>query len=117
VGAGCDGILEQDGHPDVGRVDGTLGREAARRAGARAFVLPTIRRFDRVFSLDASVVDPVTGESLFSFQERGTGISSVPSMIDRLARRVRERLQESEQGLRAASAGGVGDGREAGGQR
>jgi eukaryotic-like serine/threonine-protein kinase len=75
-----------------GQVDEPAGREAARRAGAQALVTGTLRQFDEVYSIEMTVIDPESGDSLFSLEERVRGKASIPAMIDRLAKGVRAQL-------------------------
>jgi Curli production assembly/transport component CsgG len=85
-------ILAGAGLARDGRIDEPRGREAARRAGARALVMGTLRRFDEVYSIEVTVVDPESGDPLFSLEERARGKASIPGMIDRLAKGVRAQL-------------------------
>ncbi len=86
-------LLRQLGKAGVATVDEALGREVALAAGARALVLASIRRFDRIYAMEMKVLDPVTSEYLFTLKEEARGKSSVPSMIDRLSEQTRERLR------------------------
>jgi tetratricopeptide (TPR) repeat protein len=63
-------------------------------------VLLTVRHFDDVYALDVEALDPSSDERLFALQERGSGLASVPALVDRLSTRVREAVQEQEAEIR-----------------
>jgi eukaryotic-like serine/threonine-protein kinase len=93
-------VLRELGRADVDRIDESLGREVARRAGAKALVLASIHRFDQVYAIEVKVVDPATNEYLFTLKEQEEGKSRVPEMIDRLSQRAREKLREPPREVR-----------------
>jgi tetratricopeptide (TPR) repeat protein len=77
--------------PEV--VDEPLAREIGRSLGVRALLLATVHRFDEVYAIELRALDPKTNEYLFTLKEQGRGKSSVPELIDKLARSTRERLR------------------------
>jgi tetratricopeptide (TPR) repeat protein len=98
-------ILAESGAEGGGHIDEALGRRVASRAGVAALVSPSIHRFDDVYAIEMKVLDPVTGEYLFTVQERGTGKASIPGQIDRLAARIREELRESRREIERTQVG------------
>ncbi|HSN92491.1 MAG TPA: tetratricopeptide repeat protein, partial [Anaeromyxobacteraceae bacterium] len=87
-------LLAQAGHDRVDRIDERLGRDVSRRAGARALLLATIRRFDEVYAIELKAIDPVADAYLFTLKEQGNGKASIPSLIDRLGEATRRALRE-----------------------
>ena len=82
---------------DVKRIDEALGRDVARQTQAKALLLISIRRYDRVYVIDVKAVDPSSERYLFALREEGTDKSSIPGMIDRLSDRVRHLMREGRQ--------------------
>jgi tetratricopeptide (TPR) repeat protein len=87
-------LLQQAGHERVDRVDERLGREVSRRAGARALLLATVRRFDEVYAIELKAIDPIADAYLFTLKEQGNGKSSIPGLVDRLGEATRRALRE-----------------------
>ena len=87
-------VLKQLGHDPVERIDEPLAREIGRRAGVHALLLASIRRFDRVYSIELRALDPARDEYLFTLREEGEGKAGIPAMIDRLSERTRRALRE-----------------------
>ena len=96
-------ILKVLGRGDAQRIDEPLARELGRRAGTRALLLATIRRFDSLYSVELRALDPVSDEYLFTLREQARGKSSVPQVIDRLSDRTREALSEQEADIHASA--------------
>jgi eukaryotic-like serine/threonine-protein kinase len=90
------------------RIDEPLGREIGRRAGARALLLATIRRFDGLYAVEVKALDPVADAYLFTLKEEGTGKASIPGLLDRLSERARRSLRETAAEV-SASRVSVGD--------
>jgi eukaryotic-like serine/threonine-protein kinase len=86
--------LRQQGREPPEILDESLAREVGRAVGVRALLLATVHRFDDRYAIELRALDPVRNEYLFTLKEEGKGKSSVPDLIDRLARRTRERLRE-----------------------
>ncbi len=87
-------VLKQIGREPVERIDEPLAREIGRRAGVRALLLASIRRFDRVYSIELRALDPARDEYLFTLREEGEGKAGIPAMIDRLSERTRRAFRE-----------------------
>ncbi len=88
-------LLRQQGKGSVARIDETLGREIAQKAGAEALVLATLRKFDGLYVIDLKVLDPRTNVYTLALKEQGDGKGSVPSMIDKLSAGARQALRDS----------------------
>ncbi|HET8733611.1 MAG TPA: hypothetical protein VFM45_07565 [Anaeromyxobacteraceae bacterium] len=95
-------LLRQMGRQPAERVDESLGRELAVRAGARALLTASVHRFDRTYAIELKALDPVTSQYLFAAKEEGNGKGSVPGMIDRLSDRARRALRERDAEIRAS---------------
>jgi tetratricopeptide (TPR) repeat protein len=93
-------LLRQSGRSDVPRIGPAEARSVAPRADARAVVVLTVRHFDDVFALDVEALDPSTDDRRYALQERGSGLASVPTLVDRLSARIREAVQEREAEIR-----------------
>jgi len=88
-------LLRTLGHPEVKRIDERLGQEMARAAGVKALLVPTVRRFGALYTIDVRALDPANGESLFSLREEGHRKDNLPRLLDRLSERVHRALVES----------------------
>jgi tetratricopeptide (TPR) repeat protein len=97
--------LKQMGKQDVSYVDETTGREIAKRANISALAVATIRKLDDLYTVDFKVIDPETGEHLFTAREEGEGQKSILGMIDRLSEKTRIDLKEQENLVQLASRG------------
>ncbi len=94
--------LRQLGRESAQHIDEGLAREIGRRAGTRALLLASIRRFDRVYAIELKALDPLADEYLFTLSERGTGKASIPGMIDRISERTRRELREKASEVRSS---------------
>ncbi len=94
--------LRQLGRDSAERIDEGLAREIGRRAGTRALLLASIRRFDQVYAIELKALDPLADEYLFTLSERGTGKASIPGMIDRISERTRRELREKTSEVRSS---------------
>lgn len=96
-------VLRQLGREDAPRIDEPLARELGRRAGMRAVLVGSIRKFDRTYSVELRALDPSTDRYLFALNERGVGKASIPLLLDRLSARAREQLRDEPEEIRASS--------------
>ena len=87
-------LLHQQGKQGANRIDETLGREIAQKAGAEALVLATLRKFDKLYVIDLKILDPRTNVYALALKEQGEGKASVPSMIDKLSEAARRALRD-----------------------
>lgn len=96
-------VLQQMGQTEATIVDENLGREICRHANIQALILPSIRKFGKVYSIDLKVLDPQSGEYRFTLSARDEGQEAIPTIIDRLSAEARQQLQESESDILASS--------------
>jgi tetratricopeptide (TPR) repeat protein len=96
-------VLRQLGREDAARIDEPLARDIGRRAGSRAVLVGSIRKFERTYSLDLRAVDPAADRYLFALHEQGVGKESIPGIIDRLAARAREQLRGEPEQMRSST--------------
>ncbi len=94
-------VLKQLGKEDVDHIDEILGREIARQAHLEALVIASIRKFGKLYTIDLKVLDPRKDIYLFTAKEEGTGQESIPSMLDRLAVKMRKGLKERTREIEA----------------
>lgn len=95
-------ILKLMGHDNVERIDEALGREICRRANVGALVVTSIRKFDRLYTIDLKILDPTKNEYLFTAKEEGEGKAAIPGMIDRLSQKTRVGLKEKASEVQAS---------------
>jgi tetratricopeptide (TPR) repeat protein len=94
--------LARSGRDRSSPVDLTLGRELAQREGAAALIGGDISEVGGQVLLAARIVDPATGEDLAAVREAAPDSAAVLAAIDRLSKKVRQRLGESARSLKAA---------------
>ena len=97
-------LLKQMGRSDVQRIDEDLGREICINANISTLAVASIRKFDDLYTIDLKVFDMNRNEHLLTARAEGRGKSSIPGMIDRLAKDTREGLNERSTEIAAASA-------------
>ena len=68
--------------PDLTFVNETSGIEISKRANISALAVATIRNFDDLYTIDFKVIDPQTGDRLFSTKVEGEGKKSIPGLLD-----------------------------------
>ena len=90
-------ILKQLDKDTVDYIDENLGREIAHHAGIKVLVLASVKKFDQLYNIDLKVIDPIEDKYLFTASEKYKGKENIPEMIDRLAEKTREGLEESEE--------------------
>ncbi|WWW36197.1 putative peptide modification system cyclase [Stenotrophomonas rhizophila] len=78
--------------------------QIARRDGARAVLLPTIREVSGKVRVSMEVVDPATGQTVYTLYSDGSGLSSVLSSTDNVVAQLRNRLGEAVAEVKRASA-------------
>ncbi len=96
-------VLRQLGSEPADRIDEGLARQVGRQVRAKALLLSSLHRFDRLYTLELRAVDPIADEYLFTLQEEGRGKESIPGMIDRLSERARRKLRERKADVRASA--------------
>jgi tetratricopeptide (TPR) repeat protein len=80
----------------AGRIDEASGREAGRRSGAGALLVPSVRKDGEGFALEVRGSTTAGGAPLFTARERAASKGEVQAALDRLARAARLALQERE---------------------
>jgi len=84
--------LDRDG---VEHIDESLGQRICDAAGVDVLVIPTIRRFGDLYTIDLKVLDTRAHRYVFTTKEEGRGQESIPHMIDEIARDIRIDLREA----------------------
>lgn len=89
-------LLKQSGYSNVVEINEVLGRQISEGAHIPAMVVANIRKFDEVYTIELNVIDPLEDTFLFTASEKGRGKSSIPTIIDKLARETREGLRHAD---------------------
>jgi tetratricopeptide (TPR) repeat protein len=97
-------LLQRMGLEGSARLDATLAREAARRDGIKAIVTGDVARAGRGYVLSASLVTAEDGAVLAAFRENAADSAAVLDAVDRLSRRLRERIGESLRSVNRSAA-------------
>jgi putative peptide modification system cyclase len=87
--------LKRMRRPPDSPIDRAAGVEIAQREGARALILPTVAEVGGRVRVTAEVIDPASGDTVYSDAAGGEGLDSVLGSTDELLGRLRERLGES----------------------
>jgi serine/threonine protein kinase/tetratricopeptide (TPR) repeat protein len=82
---------------NVDRIDESLGRKICQFANVNLIAIPTIRKFDNLYSLALRVEDLKQNKHLFTDRAEGEGLGSIPNIIDNIAANTRKGLKESDQ--------------------
>jgi eukaryotic-like serine/threonine-protein kinase len=88
-------VLERMGRAPSSALDTELAREIAVRDGVKAFIAGEVRRAGAGYVLSAELVAARDGAVLASFRENARDSAAVLGAVDRLSRRLRERIGES----------------------
>ncbi len=88
-------LLKTIGRGGVERIDESLGQRICDAAGVDVLVIPTIRRFGDLYTIDLKVLDTRAHRYVFTTKEEGRGQESIPHMIDEIARDIRIDLREA----------------------
>jgi tetratricopeptide (TPR) repeat protein len=97
-------LLQRMGRDGAARIDAELAREAALRDGIKAVITGDVSRAGRGYVLSASLVTPDDGGVLAAFRESAADSAAVLSAVDRLSRRLRERIGESLRSVNRSAA-------------
>jgi tetratricopeptide (TPR) repeat protein len=92
-------IAKTIGQGDAARIDEALGQRICEAAGVDALVIPTIRRFGDLYSIDLKVMDTRRHNYIFTTKEEGRGLESIPNMVDAIARDIRIDLRETTESV------------------
>ncbi len=90
------------GRPDTQQLDEETARLVSSDLGADALVIATLRRFEKVYSLDILVLDPRTNDRLFSVALEEDSKSEIPELIDAASEETRAALNEKTAEIRAS---------------
>src|SRR5205807_8021717 len=88
--------------PPGTRLDLALARELAQRVGAKVVVRGQIDPVGRGYVLAAELVAPADGAVLVALRENARDDGAIIDAVDRLSRRLRERIGESLKTIRAS---------------
>ncbi len=88
---------------DLQFVDEATGREISKRANISALAVATIRKFGQLYTIDFKVIDPQTGDRLFSTKVEGNGQESIPGLLDQLSEKTHIDLREQDTQVQLAS--------------
>ncbi len=88
--------------PGGGAVDGARAREIALREGAKGVVLGRVDPVGRGFVLSAQLVAAADGAQLVAVRETARDDGAIIDAVDRLSKRLRERIGESLKTIRAS---------------
>lgn len=94
--------LRRMGRAPGGRLDLAGAREIATREGAKAVVHGTIDPVGRGFVLSAELVAAADGAELVAVRETARDDGAIIDAVDRLSKRLRERIGESLRTIRAS---------------
>jgi eukaryotic-like serine/threonine-protein kinase len=93
-------VLSRMGKPDSARLELPLAREVAIREGIKAVVAGDINPAGRQFVLSARLIGAEDGGVLAAYRETAKDSGQVIQAVDRLSKRLRERIGESLRSVR-----------------
>lgn len=88
--------FKQLNRSDLTFVDETAGREIAKHADISALAVATIRKFGQLYTIDFKVIEPKSGDRLFSMKVEDQGQENIPSLLDQLSEKTRIDLKGQE---------------------
>ena len=92
-------ILKTMGETEVTRIDESLGQRICDAAGVGALVIPGVRRFGDLYTIDLKVLDTRNHRYIYTATREGRGVESIPDMIDAIARDLRIDLRDSAEAI------------------
>ena len=95
-------VLSRMGKPDSARLELPLAREVAIREGIKAVVAGDISPAGRQFVLSARLIGAEDGGVLAAYRETAKDSGEVVRAVDRLSKRLRERIGESLRSIRSS---------------
>jgi eukaryotic-like serine/threonine-protein kinase len=96
------GAQQRMGRPQGARLLETDALQLAVREGLKAVITGDVARVGGAFTVNARVLRASDGEPLISVREQARGEAELLDAVDRLSRRVRERIGESLRTVRAS---------------
>ena len=94
-------VLERMRRPATARLDPALAREVAIRQGIKATVTGEVTALGESYLLSVQLVSPQSGEVLAAERETAENLTTIVPAIDRLSRRLRQRIGEPLKTLRS----------------
>jgi tetratricopeptide (TPR) repeat protein len=94
-------LMRQEGRT-ASRIDAAVARDLARRAGARAVLVPVVRKSGANYAVDLAAIDAASGDRLFALTEEGSAKAAIPAVVDQLSGRAREELKETAPEVKAS---------------
>ncbi len=88
-------ILKTLGHGDATGIDESLGQRICEASGVDALVIPTIRRFGNLYTIDLKIMNTRTHKYVYTTKREARGQENIPEMIDAIARDIRIDLREA----------------------
>ncbi len=96
-------ILAQLGQDNVSKITEALGRKVCAYVGIRMLASATVHKFGNVYAIDLKVLDVPKDEYVLTAKVQGRGQECIPSLIDELSEKTRERLRERPAEIEARS--------------
>jgi eukaryotic-like serine/threonine-protein kinase len=93
--------VERMRRPSTGRLDAGLAREVAVREGIKAVITGEIASAGSQIVLSARLISPRSGEALAARRETASDSTDIIRAVDRLSKKLREKIGESLKSLRA----------------
>ena len=93
--------LQRMERPNTARLDTALAREVAQRLGIKAIVSGEVQQLGTAYLVVARLTDAVTGDELVAFRESAADGAQLIPAIDRLSKKLRERIGESLREIRS----------------
>ena len=85
--------------PSESRLDRRTAIEVAMRDGARAVIMPSVLEINGKLRVTVEVIDPTTGNTVYSRSADGRGMESVLSSTDQVVAKLRDDLGEAMQNI------------------
>ncbi len=96
-------ILRQAGFSNTSHIDESLGRKICQMADIRTLALAVVRKFGNLYVIDLKILNVQKNEYLFTAKVQGSGLEAIPTLIDQLAEKTRNALQEKSAEILASS--------------
>ncbi len=100
-------VLKTLGRDGVAIIDESLGQRICDAAGVDALVIPTIRRFGDLYTIDLKIMNTRTHKYIYTTRREGRGQESIPHLIDEIARDIRIDLRDTSEAVEQTAR--VGD--------
>jgi len=88
-------VLQLMGKPADTRITSAVGREICQRENIRGLIAGTLSRTGTEYALSAELIDPQTGATVRSYDERAHGEDHILEALDRISTAARADLGES----------------------